>query len=250
MVSVLRPCRRALASLPGRRPRLAPGVDALDIDRLVSPLRYDVLVREQYLRFLARNLDLYHDDFDAFAALAHDEPYHAWFRAVAIHRICPGTEGEADLEAEFRARLHKTTRLYEGFCERGFDARYPIILRTAGPLAQTGTGKSVAGRLFPSDGCHRLALLRLTGHRLLPPDWYRVKTERGWQPPDNTGTLITALGLTGPEYFEFLSLGYADAAYRDAGSLLTNLSVPGEADELRRIIAVDAPLLRRGAPRS
>jgi hypothetical protein len=192
-------------------------------------------------------MDLYHQDFEAFATLARSQPYYTWFRAVAIHRIRPGAEGTAALEAAFRERLRKTTRLALSFSDRGFDPEYPIVLRTGGPVAVTDTGKSVAGRLFPSDGCHRLALLRLTGHRQLRPEWYRIRTERGWQPPDNTGTLITALGLTAAEYFEFLSLGYTRGVHANRDDLLAHAAAPAEAEELRRIIAVDMPRLEAAA---
>jgi hypothetical protein len=238
-----------LASIARLHPRLRPGDGLVDIDRLISPLRYDVLVREQYLRFLDGRRALHDRDFAAYVALARREPYYAWFRAVAIHRIRPGTaDGGEDLEAAFRERLRKTTRLADGFAARGFDPQYPIILRSAGPVAVTATGKAVAGRLFPSDGCHRLALLRLSGHRQLRPEQYRIRAERGWQPPDNTGTLIGALGLTATEYFEFLSLGYAVGVHDDEEALLANVAAPSDAGELRRIIAIDRPCLQASAP--
>jgi hypothetical protein len=156
---------------------------------------------------------------------------------VAIHRIRPGTEGA------FRERLHKTTRLYLAMSERGFDPQYPITVRTAGAVAGTTTGKIVSGRLFPSDGCHRLAMLRYTGHRSLLPEWYRLRSGGNWQPPDNTGTLIGPLGISEAEYYGFLSLGYADAIYHDEHALLAHVPSLGETNELRRIIAIDCPAL-------
>jgi len=239
-----------LASIARRRPRLEAGTEPLDIDRLISPLRYDVLVRAGYFWFLERHRELHDRDFDAYVALARHQPYYTWFRTVAIHRIRPGTPaGSDELEQAFRERLLKTTRLADGFDARGFDPDHPIILRSAGPVALTDTGKSVAGRLFPSDGCHRLALLRLTGHRRLPPEWYRIRNGRGWQPPDNTGTLITELGLTRAEYVEFLSLGYCSTRHRDVGGLLANVAHPADAIELRRILAVDKPHLEAASRR-
>jgi hypothetical protein len=239
---------RLLSAIARRRSELQVGEEPLDIDRLISPLRYDVLVREGYLGFLRVNRDLHDRDFDAYVELARSEPYYAWFRAVAIHRIRPGKDnGGAELDAAFRERLRKTTLLADRFAGRGFDPQYPIIVRTAGPVATTDTGKSVAGRLFPSDGCHRLALLRLAGHRAVPPAWYRIRAEAGWQPPDNTGTLITALGLTPVEYFGFLSLGYSSHLHRDADTLLADVSSPEEGVELRRIIAADLPKLEARA---
>jgi hypothetical protein len=168
---------------------------------------------------------------------------------VAIHRIRPGTEGADALDTEFRARLRKTTRLYLAMSERGFDPQFPITVRTAGPVATTDTGKIVTGRLFPSDGCHRLAMLRHTGHRFLLPQWYRLRSGGDWQPPDNTGTLIGALGITPTEYFEFLSLGYTDSIFCDENTLLAHVPSARDADELRRIVAVDRPLMEAQARR-
>lgn len=242
--------RPLLTTIARRRPRLLAGKAFLDIDRLISPLRYDVLVRAEYFGFLERHRELHDSDFDAYVALARRQPYYTWFRTVAIHRIRPGAaDGSDQLEQAFVERLGKTTRLADGFAARGFDPEHPIILRSAGPVAVTDTGKLVAGRLFPSDGCHRLALLRRSGHRRLSPDWYRVRAERGWQPPDNTGTLITALGLTRAEYVEFLSLGYSPNGrrHRRLDTLVDDVS-PADSDELRRIFAVDAPRLEAVAP--
>ena len=100
---------RLLSAIARRRSELLVGREPLDIDRLISPLRYDVLVREQYLGFLRVNRDVYDGDFEAYVELARSEPYYAWFRAVAIHRIRPGKDNRgAELEAAFRERLRKT----------------------------------------------------------------------------------------------------------------------------------------------
>jgi len=238
------------ASIARRRPRLQAGSEPVDIDRLISPLRYDVLVRAGYFWFLERHRGLYDRDFDAYVETARRQPYYTWFRTVAIHHIRPGTpDGSREMEMAFRERLRRTTRLADAFEARGFDADHPIILRSAGPVALTDTGKSVAGRLFPSDGCHRLALLRLSGHRCVPPEWYRIRAGHGWQPPDNTGTLVGALGLSRAQYVEFLSLGYCSTRHRDVAGLLADVADPAEATELRRILAVDASHLTAGAGR-
>lgn len=240
--------RRLERTLRRRRSVVVPGEQPLSIDELVSPLRYDVVVREQYLRFVADHLDFYDRDVEGFVARSQDEPYRAWFDAVAIHRIRPGAEGEAELDAAFRDRIHKTVGLYRAITVAGFDDRYPIVVRTAGSVVRTETGKTLSGRLFPSDGCHRLALLRMLGHRQLPPAWYRLQTEPGWRPPDNTHTLIGTLGLTSGQYCAFLSLGYADDAFTEPGALLEHVAGarPAALAELRQVLAVDQPALRAG----
>lgn len=240
--------RRIDRILRRRRSVVVPGKEPLPIDELISPLRYDVLVREQYLRFVGEHLDLYDADVEDFLARSQRHPYRRWFDAVAVHRIRPGAEGRAVLDGTFEERIHKTVRLYRTITGEGFDARYPIVVRSAGPVVTTTTGKTLSGRLFPSDGCHRLALLRLLGHRQLPPAWYRLQTEPGWRPPDNTHTLITSLGLTPEEHCAFLSLGYADTVCTDPAELLGHVAAtrPARLPELREVLRVDGPLLHGG----
>lgn len=238
---------RPLRALRRRRPRPVPGDEPLEIDRLISPLRYDVVVRQQFFGFVARHVDRYHRDEEGFLELAEREPYYAWFRAVAFPRIAPGAVVRgAGLAAAFRERVAKTVRLHRSFQEHGFDPRHPIGIRSAGAVATTATGKALTGRRFPGDGCHRLALLRSAGHLHLPPEWYRLQVDRRWQPPDNTATLIPLLGVGADAYFSFLSLGYARERLADEASLVAHVAAvdPGRVTELRQIVALDAAVLR------
>lgn len=236
--------RRARRLLRQGLARVEEGRSPVDIGRLVSPLRLDVLVRQSFFEFVDAHREL-HDDPAALALAARDHPYRVWFEAVAIHRIRPGA-APPEVEEAFLERIGKTLRLMRSFAERGFDDRYPVVLRTAGPQARTATGKRLAGRLYPSDGCHRLALLRWSGHRSLMPSWYQVRSEPGWDPPDNTATLIPLLGIGASEYFEFLSLGYGSRACSDEASLLDHVAAvaPEALEEVRGIVARDAHLLR------
>ena len=227
------------------RGRLQPGAVTLDLDRLVSPLRYDVVVRERYLDFLEEHLALYFDDFDAFDAKAREHPYFVWFRTIAIHRIAPGGVDDEALTAAFRERLRKTTRLFLAFRDRGFDPTFPIVVRQGGPLAATVTGKVLTDRWFPVEGCHRLALLRRAGHRRLHPSWYRVRTGPGWAPPDNTHALLRALEVPGTDYYSFVALGYGERGCDDPQLLLAALeaSRPELVGEVGRILEVDSAQL-------
>lgn len=238
-----RRARRLLRVCPGFS-RLDEGRSPLDIGRLVSPLRFDVLVRQSFFEFVDAHPDV-HDDPAALARAARGHPYRVWFEAVAVHRIRPGAR-PPEVEEAFRERIDKTLRLMRSFAERGFDDQYPIVLRTAGPEARTATGKRLAGRLYPSDGCHRLALLRWAGHRSVMPSWYQVRIEPGWEPPDNTATLMSLLGMSPSDYFEFLSLGYGTGVCSDEASLLDHVAAvaPDALEEVRRIVALDAHLLR------
>src|SRR2546427_30672 len=70
--------RRGVGSLGPRLKRLAyePGREPVRIDDLVSPLRYDVLVRERYFAFLREHRALAAEDFQAFAELSRSQPVY------------------------------------------------------------------------------------------------------------------------------------------------------------------------------
>lgn len=243
--------QRLLRAIDHGRRRLQPGDVPLSIDALISPLRYDVLVRERYLRFVFEHLDVSENDFGALVAASRRHEYHAWFRQVAIRYVRPGAKAVDEIESAFEGRVAKTLALARSFAERGFDPRFPITVRSAGPVATTGTGKQLTGRRYPSDGCHRLALLRASGQRFLKPELYRIHEDRRWCPPDNTQSLIPALAVSRADYVAFISLGYADQTFGDADALLEHLRrhAPGMVDEVSRVMALDAALLSACSPR-
>ncbi len=239
--------RRSAAELPGDGPA--------DVGELVSPLRYDVLVRAEYFSFLAERMEQFEDDFEGFFATALTHPYYTWFITIALPRFRPRDAAtEARRQAAYRQRLHDAASLYRSVQEHGFDgARHPLLLRAAEPGAPTDSGKLVPRRLYAGDGCHRLALLLHLGYRSLPPDWYRVR--RVARPLDNTAPLLAALRVPAAAYYRFLALGYAGTGDGvpaaptpgpdDREALLRHVAAhtPERLDELRQVLAADEPLL-------
>lgn len=222
-----------------------PGVDPVPIDELVSPLRYDILVRAEYFTFFAKNIDLFTADFPAFEAQARRHAYYTWFTTVALVRYRPGEAADRHrLEDAFRVRLRRSAELYTGFMTDGFDLRYPISLRTATPGARTQTGKEVRRPVHAGDGCHRLALLVQTGAELLPPSHYRVRTDPMRELIDNTALLVPALGLSDERYFSFLARGYVERPCRDEEALIAAVRdlAPRRLPELERVLDVDRRL--------
>jgi len=233
--------RRSAAELPGDGPA--------DLYELVSPLRYDVLVRAEYFAFLAEHLALFESDFEAYFAAALGHPYYTWFTTIALPRFRPrDAASEERRHAAYRQRLRDAASLYRSVQEHGFDGgRYPLLLRAVPPGAATASGKLVPRRLYGGDGCHRLALLLHLGHRTLPPAWYRVRTVAA--PLDNTGQLLGPLRVPAAAYYRFLALGYAGGApLDDREALLRHVATqaPERLEELRQVLAADEPLL---APR-
>jgi hypothetical protein len=74
--------RRALPS----RGRHLPGTEPVPLDELISPLRYDIVVRADHFRFLDDRLDLFERDPAAYVRLATGHPYFTWYTEVALPR--------------------------------------------------------------------------------------------------------------------------------------------------------------------
>lgn len=232
--------RRALHAVARRTIR--PGTEPLDLDELVSPLRYDIIVRAEYFDYLTEHLDLYDSDFDRYVTAATDTRYFTWFATVALTRYHPQRARDPrHVTAEFRERLRRSTSLLRSFQSEGFDTRYPVSVRTAAPGAVTGTGKLVSRRYYPGDGCHRLALLVRAGQHTLPPSYYQVRRDPQRTVIDNTHSLIRDLRLTPEEYCRFLSRGYADSTIAEVPSLLARVAerAPSRLTELRGVLDVD-----------
>ncbi|MGH2704209.1 MAG: hypothetical protein ACRDJ4_03700 [Actinomycetota bacterium] len=221
------------------------GTEPVDIWKLASPLRYDVVVRAEYISFLREHLDLFESDLDAYLLASEALPYFIWFRDVAS-RFQRGYDrnDEASLRAAFAERVHRTTELFRRFQAEGFNPRYPVDLRAGTPGAATLTGKRLADRLYPGDGCHRLALVLSTGQSLLPPEWYRIRNDPLDTPLDNTHLLVRALELSREQYSEFISRGYADKVFADPGQLAAHVARtdPSRAAEVEQVLALDASI--------
>jgi hypothetical protein len=226
------------------------GSDEVPIDTLISPLRYDVLLREGYFRFLDEISALSERDLGRVVAASRDHPYHRWFREILVPRYLRSLVGrEHAIEEAFAARVARTVELYRSFLAEGYDHGRPLSLRTGLVVTRTATGKRVPGRLFAGDGCHRLALLRLHGERVLKPRSYRVRLRWVHRPVDHTHSLLRAAPTSRADYVEFLSLAYDPAAVRDAieavGSPRRTAADAGSAQsDLRQVVARDFPLLR------
>ena len=193
--SVGRAVSRRLRALSAR-PTYLPGTEPVSLDELLSPLRYDVVVRADHFRFLEDRFDVFERDPDAYVRLAQGHPYFTWYTQVALPRYRPHASGDERRRlAAFRRRVLAAAQLWRSFKAVGFDARHPVTLRIAVPDAATATGKVVRRRVHVGDGCHRLAMLVAAGEPTLPPGWYQVRSDPQRSLIDNTSALIGPLGL-------------------------------------------------------
>jgi hypothetical protein len=222
--------------------------EELPIWPLVSPLRYDVVVRLDHFRFIERNEELAKRDYEAYFRAALEEPYFVWFRDIFCKRFHPDLlESESILENSFHNQLRKARRLFSSFTRNGYDAKRPLMIKTAVDIVPTETGKELSQKYFVGDGCHRLALLLSAGERSLSPRYFRIRGYESLLPVDNTQPLIAALGLRASDYFGFYSLRFTrgEPSFRSREALLAHVERhhPAELAETERIIAADEPFL-------
>ncbi len=233
--------------------RIVPGArvgHAVEIERLVCPLRYDVQVRLEFIRLLRDEWTRYDRDLNGFLEHPAAADYFVWFREVACARFHPEVyRREPAVRRRFRERVHATARLWRSLERDGYRLSRPIRL-LSGETVELVNGKALATRLFAGDGCHRMACLWLSGRSHLEPRHYEVEVRRRLEPLDNTAILIRALPLDGRAYLEFLSRFYCDGAALDSvDALLRDVAAhrPELLSELESVLAADLGTVRRDA---
>jgi hypothetical protein len=228
-----------------------PGVE-LDLGSIVSPLRYDILVRADFFRFLDTNIDIFRADPTEFLHRARRHPYFVWFTELALPREVRQPVSEAAVLLAFEKRLQKTYELYWAVRTNGFDPDHPVIMRQPRTVLPTTTGKEIHRELFVTDGCHRLALMEFAGMKSVPALFYRVAiTKEPFTPLDNTVPLMRALRPTPDVYARFLSYAYGSRPIGDLASLRHDVAQhrPEYLDEFDSVVTVDSATLDDGDPR-
>lgn len=238
-----------------RTPEYRDGLEPIPLRTLVSPLRYDVLVRKAFFELLAAHRELARRDVDAFVAMVEPTSYRVWFDRVFCRRFAPHLLADPHArQLAFRERILRSVRLHETAWQEDFPSQDRITIHTAAEVRAADSGKRVTERFFVGDGCHRLALLLLAGKTALPPGAYRIEVASRFVPLDNTALLLPALALGEAEYARFLSWGYAEHEHHSVASLLREVQVraPGRLAELHAVLDVDLPLVDRtgGAARA
>ena len=228
--------QRAVRRLSTLR-RMRPGAERINIRHLISPLRYDVIVRARLLADLRRR-----DPDESLASLhefALDHVYFAWFQHVESTRFFPELLDDRDLLIQrYQLRVERALTTLRSYDAVGFDVRYPLTLRRTSGGAVSDSGVRVNKSLHIRDGCHRLALLLLDDQDL-QPDMYLVQSFTG-PVPDNTALLLPHLNMDGPEYTRFLSAGFTTGEYTELAELRDKVAEESpdrlaEFDEIVRV---------------
>lgn len=223
------------------------GTEAIDIERLISPLRYDVLVRKAFFELLEREWRVHDGDFHRFMEIADQCPYRLWFERVYCPRFNPALlRDTAARKKAYRKRVLASIRLYSSFQEHGFLPGHKIVLRSGRAILPADSGKQVSAKVFPGDGCHRLALLLNEGAKVLQPHQYLVKVGPRYAPLDNTVRLLHALPPSSSEYAAFISAAFTDSRHGCLSDLLEDVKehAPSRLRELTQVISTDCSLSR------
>lgn len=233
--SVVATARRTVRRAATWRPK-QDGTESLDVGRLISPFRYDVVVRAQLFDAVADRPE--GGSIEDFVASVAEHPYAVWFREVELRRFFPWMLNDPRQVAEaYAARVARAVTTFESFEQRGFDTGRPIMLRCLARPTASDSGVLVPRVLHLGDGGHRLALLYRSGSRL-EPSMHRIDP-RPNRVIDNTAILVPALGLGEHDYAAFLSLGFLEEVATSLDGLWTGVErrCPERLGELEALVA-------------
>jgi O-antigen/teichoic acid export membrane protein len=210
----------------------------LDIDTLVSPLRYDVLIRADFFGLVAEHL-MIGGSSSALLEAARQHAYFVWFREIVWarsgrHRLV------TTLDRAFAHRVDRSVALFSAIHLAGFDGRERITIKDAGVPRCADSGKPTHQRLFLADGCHRLALLMNSGQSVLEAGQYQIVRAHDHVPRDNTSRLLSHTSMSESEYAAFIGRGFGVKANRES-ALLSKVQghAPERMDELIQVLTID-----------
>lgn len=225
--------KRAIERVATWRPKAA-GSSPLDVMPLISPLRYDVLVRAEFFRYLRTHPQ---ESLNDLTEHARGTAYFTWFERIAMERFRPWVlKDRSLLQRQFAERVSRSRSLWQSFEAGGFDPRRPMSLRSTSRFQRTDTGAIIGPRLHLADGGHRLALVLARGERL-GASMFRIDP-RPTSLIDNTATLIRLLSLSSADYTRFVSHAYAPRTFEDIASLRAYVAVntPDRLEELNSVL--------------
>ena len=189
------------------------GVDVgeqIRIYDLVCPLRYDILIRANFISLIAHSQDVSIDNLDYLLRYPAARAYETWLREIEVRRFFPEKYHEDNLfRKHLIKRIRNLKRLWESIQKRGFDYSSPIKLVSGEEILEVN-GKVLQSSIFAGDGCHRTACLLVLGNDVLEPKEYEIRLRAKLQPLDNTSILLQKLPISMSEYLSFISRGYCN----------------------------------------
>jgi hypothetical protein len=219
------------------------GLGEIDIAPLVSPLRYDIVTKREFVAFYEAHRDLYSTAIAEFMELARSQPYYVFLQKVrAVRKGQELVTNPAALHRVVSNRIKQFITLHTSMVRKGFDRSYPIEVRISGRTLPTLTGKRVLTPYTLGDGGHRLACLLAMGYTTLSPGCYRVRWFRDVVPADNTAPLAGLLPIHEAAYAAYLSSFYTPLTRHERlADLVADVRAtrPALAGDLEALIAID-----------
>lgn len=216
--------------------------EQIKIYDLICPLRYDILIRADFIDFLAKNDYLSENDLDAIIKAAPAQRYQTWFREIAYRRRNPEhSHDENHFRERFYQRVRKVQELWKSINANGFDYNQPIRLKS-GEVIREVNGKSFETRFYAGDGCHRIACLWVMGKEVIEPEEYEVAMSEEFIPLDNTAVLLDKLSISMSDYLNFISQGYCRGhIFDNAEQVLAYVGrhSPDRLEELKNVFRYD-----------
>ncbi|MDR7418868.1 MAG: hypothetical protein QN178_08140 [Armatimonadota bacterium] len=208
---------------------------------LVGPLRLDVLVIRDFLRFYLKRRDLAASRFEAFVDDARGHRFwdliYGWFSLYHPEVV----RDAGILRTRFTEQVRRSVMLWHQVAD-GYDVRQPVEIKVAARVLPTTTGKTTVSRYGLGDGSHRAACLMVLGHRALPVRAFYYRWYRTRRPYDGTWVLTHRKALRPAEYFRYLSEVYGSTEPFATGAALRRFVKavrPERLDELHSVVRAD-----------
>lgn len=169
----------------------------IPLNTIINPLRYDIIIRENFIKFYLKDKDIYKKDFELFVDKALDELFYDYFKIkTSVYR--PKLLKDKELLAETYIKYIKNfINLFEDIKNNGFDNDFPITLHR----------NIFSKKLYMGNGCSRIACLKFLGYRYLRKEQGKVLVSLYHKPKNNTLMLFNLNLINKKIYNNFIQNG-------------------------------------------
>ena len=163
------------------------------LSSIIVPLRYDIMIRENFIYFYLKNKGIYRNDFNSFVDKSLNELFYDYFKIrMAIYR--PKLLKNKDiLSKEYEKYVKNFINLFEDIKNNGFDANFPVTLYR----------NIFSNKLYIDNGCHRVACLKFLGYKHLPKEYGKVLVSLFHKPRNITLRLYNRKLISKETYTSF-----------------------------------------------
>ena len=186
----------------------------IEIRSLYTPLRFDLEIRLNFIRWYEKNKKLFKNNQKDFFKQAKQ---HLYFFQHTIIKVSNRNKNwnSRKQENSYKKKVIQFIKLYESIKNSGYKINYPINLYSSSKILPTESGKIVTRKYYIGDGWHRFASLIALNKPLLLK-YFKIHKVDSYLPRDNTYLYIKEEKLGINTYIRFLSKFYnQNASKRD-----------------------------------